>query len=86
MLALPAEAEPAAPAPRVSLGPISLARLSLLAKAATGDRATRALSGNLHTGAKLRQRGRIMLNNMQINVASHKDLICVSRQLLKMLF
>jgi len=36
--------------------------------------------------AKLQWRGRIMLNNMQINVASHKDLICVLRQLLKMLF
>lgn len=51
MLTLPAEAEPAAPAPRVSLGPISVARLSLLAK---GDRATCAQSGNLHTGAKPR--------------------------------
>lgn len=53
MLTLPAEAEPAAPAPRVSLGPISVARLSLLAK---GDRATCAQSGNLHTGAKPRWR------------------------------
>lgn len=52
MLSLPAEAQPAAPAPRVSLGLISMAPPSLLAKAATGDSVTRAESGNLHTGAK----------------------------------
>lgn len=52
MLSLSAEAKPAAPAPRVSQGLISMAPPSLLAKAATGDSGTRAESGNLHTGAK----------------------------------
>lgn len=52
MLSPCAEAKPAAPAPWVSLGLISMALPSLLAKAATGDSVTRAESGNLHTGAK----------------------------------
>lgn len=52
MLSLCAEAKPAAPAPWVSLGLISMALLWLLAKVATGDSVTRAESGNLHTGAK----------------------------------
>lgn len=52
MLPLCAEAKPASPVPWVSLGLISMAPPSLLAKAATGDSVTRAESGNLHTGAK----------------------------------
>lgn len=90
MPSLSAEALPAAPAPRVSLGLISMAPLSLLAEEPRGTvshvQSVATFTQEQNTEAKLWWREKIMFNNMQINVASHKDLICVSRQLLKLLF
>lgn len=90
MLSLCAEAKPAAPAPWVSLGLISMAPPSCWQRQPRGTvshvQRVATFTQEQNSKAKSWWKERIMLNNMQINVASHKDLICVLRQLLKMLF